>query len=238
MSFSRALSNIFKLVPHTKISLINGYIRENTESNFDVPKEIVHLCALSAFPVAGFAKDHLGCGLAIYWNHVENTFCEAMQTDRLFVDSAFGKIKATECGRYRWTIRIIYKANGALNDFDCMFGIIEDDKNILWKVANTFFTAERGSVYAYDIAAKMIRANTNQKKYVITEQYGDQNIVIEKGLNVNINLDLDQNTLGFGVNDNDFGIAFKNIPKKVYRIAISIPWGMAVQITDAKYYFN
>ena len=41
MSFSRALSNIFKLVPHAKISLINGYIRENTDSNFDVPKEIV-----------------------------------------------------------------------------------------------------------------------------------------------------------------------------------------------------
>ena len=230
MSFSRALSNVFKLVPHTKISLINGYIRENTDSNVDVPKEIVQLCTVSAFPVAGFAKDYLGYGLTIYWNEGENTFCEAGGAEWFFVNSAFGKIKATECGTYRWTIRIMYKSNRELYAGDCMFGIIEDDKDILRKVEDNCFTATHGSVYAYDIAAKMIRTNT------ITEQYGDQNIVIEKGLNVNINLDLDQNTLGFGVNDNDFGIAFKNIPKKVYRIAISIPQNMTVQITDAKYY--
>ena len=223
MSFSRALSNIFKLVPHTKISLINGYIRENTDSNVDVPKEIVQLCTVSAFPVAGFAKDYLGYGLTIYWNEEENTFCEAGGADWFFVHSAFGKIKATECGTYRWTIRIIYNKL-KLYDFNCMFGIIEDDKNILLKAKDTWFTAAHGT--------KTIRTNT------ITEQYGDQNIVIEQGLNVNINLDLDQNTLGFGVNDNNFGIAFKNIPKKVYRIAISIPLWMTLQITDAKYYFN
>ena len=231
MSFSKALSNIFKLVPHTKISLINGYIRENTDSNVDVPKEIAQLCTVSAFPVAGFAEEPSGYGLDIEWNP-ENTFCIAYisEPECDYVNSAFGKIKATEYGLYRWTIRIQYNENGELHAGDCMFGIIEDDENIMRKVKDDCFTATHGSVYAYDIAAKMIRTNT------ITEQYGDQNIVIEKGLNVNINLDLDQNTLGFGVNDNDFGIAFKNIPKKVYRIAISIPQNMTVQITDAKYY--
>ena len=105
MSFSKALSNIFKLVPHTKISLINGYIRENTDSNVDVPKEIVQLCTVSAFPVAGFAKDYLGYGLTIYWNEEENTFCEAGGADWFFVHSAFRlfvsgrKLYQHECGR-------------------------------------------------------------------------------------------------------------------------------------------
>lgn len=235
MSFNKTLSNIFKLVPRTKISLINGYIKENTDSNSNVPKEIVQLCAVSVFPLAGFATDYLGSDMVLYVQP-ENVFCQCY---RVCAQSAFGKIKVSECGRYRCTFNVTNLSGRFLFTrrvpWPCMIGIVEDDENILMNAQNTAFNAQGGTVYGYDFARKMITIE-NQNKYGVGEKYGPQNVLTEYS-SIYIDLDLDKNAISFGGNDIDFGIAFKNIPKKVYRFAISVGYGVVVQMSDFECWF-
>lgn len=196
--------------------LVYGYVRDiEKECEFlNIPKEIPNLVYL-------YQK------LCDEWDiknsHPDLTIFGNLSTIRLEMNdrtrtemTAFGAQKVTE-GIFKWRLKIISLKLGRF-DASPYIGIIEDTDDNLKK----YKTSGAWQQVGYQLCAG------NSRLWWCG--YGDKGANAERGYNCYWNkngdilemiLDLENDTLRFILNDKDCGVAFRNIKKTQYRLALT-----------------
>ena len=125
---------------------------------------------------------------------------------------------------YTWKLRLkSRKKNSYAHQPN--IGVIENDKNILFQYKNNSTNWYGAKGYYLSSTSKLIFGNSGIKKYEATFQ--------NKGDIMEMTLDLRNNTLSYCINNNDFGIAIKNIScddNKGYRLAVSMHCGIGTAV--------
>ena len=190
--------------------LVIGYIRQLIENlhKMNVPNDIKLLCfkywlinICDEWNEEYFPKDKaqiIGQVLKVISNY--NAF------------TVFGK-ETVENGCHKWILRI-NKSMPFDNNYQPYIGVIVDDVTILKSCMKNIWNTNDGSKgYLFCGSAKVIAPPRTGVKFG-KDYFSKTNDVIE------MILDLNNNTLQYIINGKDQGIAFKNILKNKYRLAV------------------
>ena len=213
--------SVFKNIPQRQKDLIYGYIRKiqaifpKDNTYYNIPDSVNYICALFYHLKDKWDPKYIGANHKLSNDGYSLTIGGG-------ASSSYGTVIVKSPEVYRWKFKI-HKAP-ANSHWNLVLGVWKI-KSADKPVTDTHFTNSTNNKgtfewgYAVDLSyGNLIEV---QGSYSNGPEYGSR---CKDGDVVEMVLDLKKFTLGYKINDNDFGPAFKEIEDTEYRVACSSEW--------------
>ena len=205
-----------------------AYARLYSE-NKHIPEDIIHFLIMCYRLFEEWAFDCKGKYISLSKSSIMyfNDICECQSMDGY--QSVFGINKVNK-GYHHWTLKLLNL-------------IINPEKikvETSWRIIVGIFDAS-SSYNGYQFVWNCAKKNENDTidtvyglgKDLQQNKYNQYGAIGKTGHIIDIYLDFNKQTLSFGINGKNYGVAFSEIPQKTYRLAITLTGkGTSMQIVS------
>lgn len=203
----------------SKLLLTSCYVRdiERREEIKNIPKEITNIISSYVILDRQWNEKYSHNRLTIYNQRILNIYSNECMT-------AYGFLTVSD-GIYKWKIKILslnmVNTPWDKGSYPPYIGLIEDNKQYMQQGLT------KTDWYRYGYQITRYRSLLCRKESVAMNCYMYHQLCKwnKSGDILEITLDLNEKTISFKLNDEDFGIAFRNVVKTNYRLAISVTNG-------------